>query len=85
MNLESKFNFGDTIFYMDGSTPKKSEVIGIQIFQGKAQCGSEMKEVKDLKETKTVYYFIKDRVGQIWEDNCFGTKEELINNLSNQI
>lgn len=77
MKIESKFNIGDTIYFMDGTKPVKENIAGITTFTGKSidYRGYSKETVEDKV---IVEYHIMSGAVKVWEENVYGTKEELI-------
>jgi hypothetical protein len=77
MEIKSKFNIGDTIFFMEGDMPVKETVSGITTFNGEAIHSNGSTQ---LTEEGKVFidYHIKYRAVKVNEHKVYATKEELI-------
>ena len=82
INVETRFNEGDEVFFMNYETPAKAIIIGIRIFIGNNQTTAE-KFSGTLEKPIVVYDFGSYR-GKT-EDEVFKTKEELFKFLEAKI
>lgn len=74
MKAESKFNVGDTIYYMYGEQPIKDIVSGITFFVGKKKTSyGEIHQVDEL----FISYHSENSTKPINEINVYATKDEL--------
>ena len=85
MEAKSKYNIGDTIYYMYGVQPRKDVISGISFFAGKSPMGVgglgatyEVGEgVIDIK-----YHILNNNPAPVKESDAYATKEELMQSLT---
>lgn len=68
INIETKFNIGDTIYYLGSKKVQKAVVSSISVLTSK-------------EKTTILYPFIKPLIS-IAEEECYATQEELIAAIS---
>jgi hypothetical protein len=72
---ESKFNIGDTVFYMEGSTPQKKVIVGITSMIGKI---NTLAHSLDLEPDKVFYLYHFGAYQDCAENKCYASKDELL-------
>lgn len=79
MKAESKFNIGDTIYYMYGEQPTKDTITGVSFFEGKMRMGvgggGGWHETTD--GIPSIQYHVEKSPKPISELEAHATKEEL--------
>jgi hypothetical protein len=79
MKAESKFNIGDTIYYMYGEHPTKEVITGISFFKGKMRSGvgGVGGWHESTGDAPVVSYHVEKCPKSISELEAHATKEEL--------
>lgn len=81
MEVKSKFNKGDTIFFMVKDKPHQRQITGISFFNGKA---TSINGEQKLAETTQVRYHTEGCF-EVAEQKSFASKEELIKSVFNHV
>ncbi len=76
MTATTKFNIGQTIFFMEGETPVKDRITGASFFTGTEKRATGEHYFTNEGETRVVYHTELCRT--INEINAYASKEELI-------
>ena len=79
MEVNSKFNIGDEVYYMSDTIPCKSNISGISFFTG-CRCDQTKAGVthhRTIGNACAIEYYLLSRVYPIPEEKVFATKEEL--------
>jgi hypothetical protein len=82
MEVKSKFNKGDIIFFMIGDQPHKAEIIGITFFTGTFFTGNNGSQTTAGDFTQ-VKYHTDGCDSEVPEQNAFTSKEELTTHVFN--
>lgn len=75
MQIETKYNIGDEVWWMRGNVPQSGKVFWIDV---------QLKIYKKSTEQKEYYYIekmLKDVACNIHESELFPTKQDLLNSL----
>ena len=82
MQLESKYNIGEEVWFMLDNEPMFGEIMGINIFIGKRQgtLGGIDVTITAIAQ-ESVSYFIDDIEERIFEKKLFSSREELLSHL----
>lgn len=79
MEIKTDRNIGDIIFFMDGSSPKKSAIIAIETFVGKYINNLGSGRESDLNgERVNITYYVEDNQYPIHPNDVFSNKEDLM-------
>ena len=77
MEVKSKFNKGDTIFFMVKDKPHQRKITGISFFNGKS---TKINGEQKLAEDTQVHYHT-DGCFEVAEQKAFASKEDLIKDV----
>lgn len=80
--VETKFNIGDEIYYMDFSEPKKAKIKGIAVVTG--DFNDSNFRIKTNEEEYSVLYSTGS-YSSLHEDKVFKSKEDLQENLFSKL
>lgn len=77
MEVKSKFNKGQTIYFMNGEMPAKDVVSGITFFVGKKEdsVGTRHETMGDIPD---ISYHLENDTKSVHESAAYETKEYLI-------
>jgi len=78
----SKFKIGQEIFFVENNLPKKSEIKGIAIYEGKCEAYNFTKEAES---GKTLIVYHTGGYSSVEEKNAYSSKEELIESFSKEL
>ena len=76
--METKFEIGDEVYFMDYKTPQKDTITGIAIFWG---VDRNVRKVSVPEGQHQVIYYTKNKYSELEEKELFKTKDELVNSL----
>lgn len=79
MEVNSKFNKGDTIYFMNGELPQKAKITGITFFTGEAKRLDGSSKVTAPSHTQVTYHV--DNCIEVHEQNAFPSKDKMIKAL----
>ena len=87
MEIKTKYNIDDTIFFMYNNTPKKATITGIKTFTGgeRFSSGKIISSPDDGKKPCVYYYVAGFNDITITESESFQTKEDLIENIFSKL
>lgn len=80
MEVKSKFNIGDTIYYMYGKCPTKDIIFGITFFVGRKQ-SAQGETHSTMGDNPLISYHAEGSTRSISELDAYATKEELQKSL----